>query len=793
MLEPRLKEKTWNMDFEKEICLKWREERAYAFVDDGRPVYSIDTPPPYVNTPIHIGHATTYTLMDMFARFRRMRGFNVLFPLGLDRNGLPIEMAAEKKFNVSLKDIPREKFLGLCKEVLEESSQASIDSFTRLGISFNSWKEGGDIGSAYYTDSTAYRALTQATFIEMWNKGLIYEDKRLNNYCPGCGTTLADDEVVHKDVQTSLNHVVLRIKETGEDVVIATTRPELLCTAALVIFNPEDKRYAHLDGKNAIIPFYGIEVPVKPHPFADPAFGTGLVFMSRSAGDQDAIRFLREMNIEPLSAITTEGRMDDVAGFLKGMKAPEARQEMVKRLKDAGLLVKQENILHRIPVCERSKHTIEYITMPEFYLKQVEYRDAIRRIAHDINFFSRRSRQILLDWIDSVSIDWAISRRRYYATEIPLWYCASCNTAIVPPKGKYYQPWREKPPVEMCRCGSSEFRGEERVLDTWFDSSISPLYILKFGTDFFRHAPCSLRPQGKEIVRNWLYYTLLRCYHLTAGNIFRDAWIHYHVVDDFGKKMSKSVGNVIDPHKILERFGAEPFRLWCATEGNIADSDIRCSFERIEGAGKTITKLWNAARFISMFDMPNLSDGVVMETDKAIINELNAIVELAREKCMEYDFHLPAARIKNFLWEAFASNYVETVKSRAYNQEKKFTKDEQLSALFTLHHCLRTMLKLLAPVIPMITYKIYGDLYKRDIHMEGFPEPGKELSASFDMGELMDINSRIWKAKKEKGLSLKSEVKKLVLPAKFSQAERDLVATHNIKNIDYGDRIEIEL
>src|SRR3989338_8571693 len=232
-------EKNWTKEMEAAIYEKWKENNAYRFEDNGSKVYSIDTPPPYVNAPIHIGHAATYTLMDMFARFHRMKGFSVVFPFGLDRNGLPIEVAAERRYGVNPAKISREEFIGYCKKILEETSADSADSFLKLGISFNSWEKGNKIGDAYETDSIEYRTLTQATFIDLWNKGLIYEDTRLNTYCPGCRTTIADNEVDYKEMQTFLNHVKFIVKETGEEIIIATTRPELLCTAGMVIYNPE--------------------------------------------------------------------------------------------------------------------------------------------------------------------------------------------------------------------------------------------------------------------------------------------------------------------------------------------------------------------------------------------------------------------------------------------------------------------------------------------------------------------------------------------------------------------------
>ncbi len=785
-MESKIKEKNWSKDMEISIYEGWKNKKIYKFDKKSRRIFSIDTPPPYVNTPIHIGHAATYTLMDMFARFQRAKGRGVLFPLGLDRNGLPIEMAAEKKFSISLVNTPREKFIEYCKKLLEESSASSIDSFLKLGISFNSWKLGNDTGDVYYTDSPEYRAMTQATFIDLWKKGLIYEDARVNNYCPGCQTTIADAEIDYVDVSSTFNDIIFTVKETGEKIIIGTTRPELICTCGMVIFNPEDARYRHLEGRTAVTPVFEKEITIRSHPYADMEKGTGLMMMC-AFGDQTDIRFFREMNIEPVIAIEADGMMNRNAGILEGLPVKDARAKILEELKNRNLLVRQKNIIHRTPICERSKHHVEFIAMQEFYLKQIEYREAIKDIAMEMNFFAPHSRQIMLDWIDSISIDWPISRRRYYATEIPLWYCNGCEYTVVPEKGRYYQPWREDPPVKKCpKCGSSDFRGEERVFDTWFDSANSPLYILKYGTDFFKNAPCTLRPQGKEIVRTWLYYTVLKAYLLTENPIFNDVWINHHIVDDKGKKMSKSIGNVIDPHEILEKFGAEPFRLWCAIEGNITEGDMKCSFERIEGAGKTITKLWNVARFVSMFGDAS-RPGKFEPLDEWIINEMNTLIAYCNERYEKYDFHNPATRLKNFLWETFASHYVELVKNRAYNEGEKFTKSQQNSAIFTLGYCLDSLLKLMTPVIPFVTHKIYTSLHGKEIHLEKFPEPASTgLFTEFSKEELMELNSSVWKFKKDKGMSLKAELQEIVVPENFRCIEKDLMFTHNIKKISYG-------
>jgi len=329
MQEAKLKEKRWTKEIEKEIYSEWKKKNSYKFnKNTKKKVYSIDTPPPYVNRPVHIGQVTTYVLMDCFARYKRMKGFEVLFPLGLDNNGLPIEMEAERKFKISPGKVSREEYLKKCKEMLDKSGLESLESFLRSGISFNSWKIGKELGEIYETDSPDYRSLTQDTFIDLWNKGLIYEAARINNYCPGCRTTLADAEVDYEDIPSNFNDVTFKIKETGEEIIIGTTRPELIATCGAVIFNPDDDRYQKLDGKTVITPIYNKEVPIMSHPLAQLEKGTGLVMMC-SIGDLSDIRFFREQNITPIIAIGQDGRMNEHAGLLKGLKVKEAREKII--------------------------------------------------------------------------------------------------------------------------------------------------------------------------------------------------------------------------------------------------------------------------------------------------------------------------------------------------------------------------------------------------------------------------------------------------------------------------------
>ncbi len=794
---PGLTETRWSKELETPIIQRWRDERVYAFKQNPQlPVFSIDTPPPYINAPVHIGHASTYVIMDMFARYKRMTGHNVIFPLGMDRNGLPIEMAAEKKYGISVHHTPRDEFITKCKQMLDEAGHASLKTFYDAGIGFNSWKVGKEIGEMYETDSLEYRTLTQDTFIDLWHKGMVYEAKRLNNYCPGCRTTLSDSEIERVEKETFLNEVIFTETQAGEKLTIATTRPELLCTAAVIIYNPLDARYTHLAGKKARVPMYDLEIPIIPHTMADPAFGTGLVFMSKSAGDTEAIRFLIEQRIEPISCIDQTGKMDANAGYLQGMKVKEARAKIIEDMREKGLLVKQTKIMHAVPICERSKDAIEFITMEELYVKQLHAKEEMKRIANEVAFSPPAARQILLDWINNIKIDWPVSRRRFYGTEIPIWYCVSCKYAFVPPKGKYHQPWKDACPIEECpQCHSTEWKGETRVFDTWFDSSNSAAYILGKGRkdDFFQHhLPCTLRPQGKEIVRTWLYYSLLKHHLLHGKNLFAHAFIHNHVLDGKGIKMSKSLGNIIDPQEILQKFGAEPFRLWVAQEGNLSNTDIMCSFERIDGAGKTLTKFWNVARFVSSFKLPE-GQKKLLPADEWILVELSKLIATCREGFGRYDYFSPAAQLRNFLWETFASHYLELVKNRAYNEKGDFSAEEQNGALYTLHYCLDTLLQLYAPIIPVFTSYVYSALHEQDIHFTSYPEPEHQFSVLFSSEDLMQANSSIWKAKKEKGLSLKSPLAHVQLPLALKVVEKDLQVAHSIQAITYGSAIQITI
>ncbi|MCD6420950.1 MAG: class I tRNA ligase family protein, partial [Thaumarchaeota archaeon] len=584
--------------------------------------------------------------------------------------------------------------------------------------------------------------------------------------------------IEYEERPAKLVYIRFKVKEDGSDLVIATTRPELLAACQAVIVNPEDERYLHLHGKHAIIPIYEREVEIIPHPAAKPEFGTGAVMIC-SYGDYTDVLLFRELGLKEIVAINREGRMTEAAGKYAGMRIEEAREAIIRDLMEMGLVEKIEEIMHRTPICERSKTPIEIIPMEDYYLKQLEFAEKLKEESRKMKFHPEHHRRLLIDWINSLRIDWPISRRRYYGTEIPIWYCARCGEPHLPPPGRYYRPWAEKPPFDKCRkCGHSEFIGETRTFDTWMDSSISPLFITRYMRDekFFKKAyPVSIRPQGKDIVRTWLYYTVLRCYQLTGKMPFKHVWISGTGLDEKGEKMSKSKGNVIDPAPILDKYGADRFRFWCAQESSLGE-DYRISEERIANAGKFVTKLINIARYISNFPKPRRA--ALTPSDKWILSELSITVRKCLEGYRDFNFFIPATAIRNFAWNIFADHYIELSKQRAYG--RGFSEKESRAAWFTLHEVLKTILLLLAPITPFITDYLWRKLYSgKSIHLERFPKPKWDRRYARYTEELIEFNSEVWKLKKERGLSLKDPID-VEVPRRLKPFEKDLVAMHNI-------------
>ncbi len=767
MAEPKLKGKQWDLAVERELLATWAAEPAlYAFNPDRGPTFVIDTPPPYPSGDWHPGAVVGYSLIDMVARAQRMLGKAVLFPMGLDRNGINIERTVERKYRKPLHEWDREEFIAKCREEISRIGEGILDIARRMGMTM-------DLANAYYTDSDAYRAYSQGIFIDLFNKGLFYRGERPTFYCVACGTPLAEADILYEEVPSTLAWIRFPL-EGGGAVTIATTRPELLPACRAVIVHPGDERWAGAVGKTATVPIFGGAAPVVAHPEAKTDFGSGAAMIC-SYGDLVDVRLFRDLQLDPVKAIDEQGRMTKVAGPFAGLPVEEARAKVLQALQAKGLLEKTEAIQHKTPICERSRTPVEFLSQDAWYLKQLDHREALRRIALEMAFHPPRHRQLLLDWIDSLTIDWPVSRRRYYHTEIPLWYCKKCGLALAPRAGTYVRPWKDPAPFDECpNCAGTEFVGEDRVFDTWMDSSCSNLWVSRYKVDggfFEENFPVHLRPQGREIVRTWLYYTTLKSYLVVGKKPFHDVLIHGLGLDAHGRAMHRTTENYVPAGPLIETHGADAIRYFGASETGPGE-DFRISEDKIGGARKFITKLWNVARFISMF--PPVPAGKLKASDEWILAEMNALVAECRGAYEDHNLFVPSNRCREFLWNRFAPHYVEMVKARAYEGDD--------GAVYTLHAVLQDLLRLLAPIVPFCTDKIWREMYGGSVHGELFPSlrAGVREELTKLTPELEAFNSEVWRLKKERGIPLGQPLEGLGIPESLQRFADDLRKMHHL-------------
>lgn len=790
-LAPRIEETRWDHRVrEQKLQELWEREGLYETkIIEGRDFIVIDTPPPYASGKWHVGGAAHYAQIDMIARYFRLKGYNVVAPFYADRNGLPVEVQVEKTYRIIAKDMAktiegRREFLKLCKEFLDKAEEDIVRVWKTMGCLFDYWREG--------TDSSEYRRLTQATFIELYNRGLVYEAERPVRWCPRCGTTLAEAEVEYEEEEGRIYYIRFPLEKSG-DVIVATTRPELIPACAALAYNPRDERYKGLAGNRAIAPISEQPLIIVEHESVDMDFGTGIMMIC-SYGDEHDVRLFSELNLKPRVIVDEYGRITEAGGPLAGLSVREAREKAVEILREKGYLVKVEPLTHNVPKCWRCKTPLQIIHRRELFLEQLRFKDEIKKIAEEIDFKPEMHKVRLYDWIENITMDWPISRDRYYGTEIPVWYCSECKAILLPEPGRYYRPWEENPWDKCPRCGASrdKIKGETRVFDTWFDSSISPLYVLEKIKDKIRNpedlakAEANiLRPQGHDIVRTWLYYTLLRVYQLKGRPAFRWVRITGMGLDPKGRPMHKSLGNVIDPEPVIAEYGADAFRFWAATSARLG-YDYRFDEGRIRTGRLFVTKLWNMARFLSAFPADYSRREPVVLTDRVFKALAEDYLEAVDRAYRELDVYEPGNLLYEFLWSIFADHYIELVKDRAYNANGKYTREEQESAWMTLHEIFSSMIIALSPIMPFITDDIYRELYGRSVHREKFPELSMNPDERKKLADLariiMKINEKIWETKSKEGVKVSESLPgyKLVLPRVLEDAKRDLEALHKI-------------
>ena len=830
MPAPKLPEKRWSIDLEKTIQQAHYSDRdayngRYAFKpDSGKEMFVIDTPPPYPSGTWHIGAVAQYSMIDVLARSQRLLGKEVYFPWGVDRNGINIEFTVEKNTKRKMKTYDREEFLKLCETTIESFTQAMRDTARRVGLSC-------DFDREYLTDAPDYRSVTQSIFVELFKKGDIVEDLRPNIYDPVEGTTIADAEVERLPRKTKLVDVRWTC-EDGTDLVISTTRPEMICACGVVVVHPEDERYTHLVGQTIALPLptAGREqtVQVLQHPSVKADFGTG-VLMVCSFGDQNDVAVFREMGLAPFQAIDLEGKMSEVAGPLQGLRVLEAREKAIELLEQDGRLVKTVERDQDIPVSERGKNPVEIILLKEWYVRQTHIQDRMREHIEAISFHPPRNRQFLLDWMDNISIDWPISRRRWYHTEIPIWYSEDEQCVVVPPPGTYVQPWKDMPPngsrvlsresredlgsYEDMKSSLGNLVGEEKVFDTWMDSSNSNLFVsgyLNHPEVFAKAFPTALRPQGKEIVRTWLYYTLLKSTLVLDQPGFQHVWIDGLGMDPWGRKMSKSLGNGIDADSVLEcgaggrtgswkvkgpdgsvslkanKIGSECFRLWKACDAQVGD-DFQINPEEIEKKYfGVLTKLFNVARFASQFALPDdleTCPDTLLAEDRWILAEFQSTMQTVQSAWRELDIYTATQALKTFGTGLLPSHYLEMVKSRLYDNDE--------AAAWTLHRIVRDFMSAFSPVCPFFTHHISSTVYGTSaVDVDSFPSfPLAALAPDTKEGQrfcglsnaLQEFNGATWAAKKDAGISLNQPITGIEIPDTLAEFAGTLQRMHQLE------------
>jgi len=778
---------------EKKWQKKWEEEKIYKFDREKEPVYSIDNPPRYASGALHIGHAVHYTHIDFVARYKRMRGYNVFFPLCFDVNGIPIEERVEKKLGITRKSIERQKFIKMCKEFADANIEEMKKQFAMLGESMDD--------SVYYrTDADYYRRLTQISFIQLYKKGLIYKGKFPVNWCPRCMTAMADAEIEHVNRKTMLNTIKFyfsnyepshEMKGVGRDekgwyVEIATTRPELLSTCQMAAINPNDERAPYLAGKKILTPIYQNEIEIVEDEKVDPDFGTGVVMIC-TIGDKDDLEWAMKYNLPLKICINEDGTLNELAGKYKGMKIEEAKKAIIEDLKKEGYLVKQEEIEQSVGVCWRCKTPIEYIQTEQWFLKILPFKDDVLKAADRIKWYPEHMKKRLKEWVDSLKWDWVISRQRYFATPLPLWECENGHVVLAKEEQCYVDPTIDSPPVEKCPVCGGKLKGSEQVFDTWMDSSISPLYNTFWKRDeelFKKLYPMSLRPQAHDIIRTWAFYTILRGLLLTGKEPFREIMIDGFILAPDGKPMHTSLGNVIDPLEIIKEHGADALRYYAA--GCKLGEDNPFRFKDLVRGKRFMNKLWNVEKFVGkMIDKKPEKPEEFRIEDRWILSVYSKLVDEVTKHMDNFEFSEAMRKLEYFVWHEFADHYIEMVKYRAYEGKES-------AVIYTLYEIGLGINKMIAPFLPFLAEEIYHTHFKKiegekSIHLSNWPLPVLFDEKAIREGEkIKKVIAKLREWKNKNGIALNAPIEKVRISGIEEEGKEVIKETLRIKEFKIG-------
>jgi valyl-tRNA synthetase len=734
----------------KEIENKWKtyweKEKIYRFDSkSNKKVYSIDTPPPYISGRMHIGHAFSYSQQDFMVRFNRMKGFNIFYPFGTDDNGLPTERFIEKTNNVKSKDMGRLDFIKLCLKTLKEVTPGCIQDFKNLAIS-------ADYEIYYSTIDNHSRKLSQKSFIDLYKMGESYQREFPTMWCPECQTSIAQAELEDKEEKSLFS--TLKFQCEGKELLIATTRPEMLQACVAVFVNPSDKRYFNLVGKKAKVPLFNFEVPIIADNSATIDKGTGALMVC-SYGDKYDVDVINKYKLNPKLIFDKSGKIN--SGGYDGLKVREARKKILEDLKKENLITEQKEIEHIVNVHDKCGTPIEFIPTKQWFIKVLDKKKKLIEQGNKVRWYPEFMHKRYDNWVNGLEWDWSISRNRHFGVPIPVWECKKCGGIILADEKELpVDPLQTKKKCPKCK---SEAEPEKMVFDTWATSSLTPQIAANLkGASGKIKLPFSLRPQGHDIIRTWAFYTIVKSYLHENKIPWEDITISGNVSLG-GEKMSKSKGNVVSPIDVMNNYGADALRFWAA--GSKLGNDLDYQENDLVAGTKMINKLINASKFVFMNleDYKGKKPKKLEKLDELFLNKLNLLVKDSTENFSNYEYSKVKQDVEHFFWSDFCDNYLEIVKKRVYQGKG----EAKVSAQYALYKSLLTMLKLIAPIMPFITEEIYQTYFKKtektkSIHICGWPEVEKEKDFKI-LGKFYEILSKVRQEKSKMQKPMNYEIR----------------------------------
>ncbi len=735
----------------------WEKEKIFSFNPKSKKkVFSIDTPPPTVSGKMHMGHAFSYSQSDFIARYKRMKGFEVFYPFGTDDNGLPTERLVEKLKDVRSKSMSRTEFIELCLKTLKEILPDFVQDWKNAGMSC-------DFDVYYSTIDKHAQKISQRSFIELFKKNLIYKENFPTIYCPECQTPIAQAELEDRSLPSKFNTVVF--SAGGKDLLIATTRPELIGACVAIFVNPKDKRYKNLIGKKARVPLYNYEVPIIGDESASMEKGTGALMVC-SYGDKYDVDAIKRNKLEPRIIFGSDGRLND--GRCNGLKIKQARTKILEDLQKEGLLREQKDIEHNVNVHDKCGTEIEFLPVQQWFVKILERKMELINNGRKIKWHPQFMFKRYENWVLGLEWDWSISRERHFGIPLPVWSC-ECGEIILPSEKELPVDPVALGPRKCPQCKKMA-EPEKKVLDTWATSSLTPQIASEI-VDGKVKIPFSLRTQAHDIIRTWAFYTIVK-------SLYHENKIPWNeiVISGFsllrGAKMSKSLGNVVEPQKIIEQFGADALRYWAASSK--LGEDVEYNEKDLVAGKKFVTKMLNAANFLFM----NLSwDGKkpskLVEADRLFLSELNRMISASSEAFESYNYSRAKYEVDGFFWKTFTDNYLEIVKKRVYNG----TEMEKKSAFYALYQGLFAILRIFSPFTPFVCEEVYQKHFRKlekekSVHLCSWPTVigiAEHKHDAKNWNKMLEVIARVRQAKSDAKKSMNSPIKLILSKSEIKE------------------------